>query len=90
MRPSERQFGYEGPVWIAYFWFVGWTAFSFGFHLCLASPNLEIHVPFGFIRIGFRRPCNRPHPHDGWRFFGFGPRHAYSSQTKSEAAWHQG
>lgn len=40
---------------IAYFFFVGWWAISFGLHVDLKSPNIEIHVPFGFIRIGFCR-----------------------------------
>lgn len=38
--------------WVAYFWFVGWTCISFGFHVDVGSPNIEIHLPFGFIRIG--------------------------------------
>lgn len=36
-----------------YWWFVGWDAISFGFHVGLARPNIEIHLPFGFFRIGW-------------------------------------
>lgn len=35
-----------------YFHFVGWDCFSLGLHLCATLPNVEIHLPFGFIRIG--------------------------------------
>lgn len=38
---------------VAYFYFVGWWAFSLGFHIDVASPNIEIHLPFGFIRVGW-------------------------------------
>jgi hypothetical protein len=44
---SERRF-----VW--YFHFVGWTCISAGFHVDFASPNVELHVPFGFFRIGWQ------------------------------------
>jgi len=65
---GRRVFGWdEGPIprWddfgrrdylrvpICYFFFVGWWALSLGLHVDLASPNLEIHIPFGFIRIGW-------------------------------------
>ena len=36
-------------------WFVGWEMFSLGFHIDFFSPNIEIHLPFGFIRIGFEK-----------------------------------
>lgn len=49
---SRRPYGYEGQQFAAYFWFVGWWAFSFGFHIDLRSPNAELHVPFGFFRVG--------------------------------------
>lgn len=37
---------------VAYYYFVGWSHISLGFHICLAKPNIEIHLPFGFVRIG--------------------------------------
>jgi len=44
--------GYEGQKYGFYFWFVGWDCFSLGISLCVSKPNLELHLPFGFIRIG--------------------------------------
>jgi len=37
----------------AYFYFVGWSCLSLGVHVCLSCPNIEIHLPFGFVRIGW-------------------------------------
>jgi hypothetical protein len=47
--------GYEGRQWVGYFWFVGWDCFSLGLHFCASAPNIEIHLPFGFLRIGHRQ-----------------------------------
>lgn len=45
--------GYDGDTWVFYFWFVGWHCLSLGFHLDVSRrPCIELHVPFGFIRIG--------------------------------------
>ena len=58
-----RQCGYESKRFVAYWWFVGWDCISLGAHVCTSAPNVEIHLPFGFIRIG--RP---PPPVDAiWR-----------------------
>lgn len=38
---------------VCYFYFVGWLDLSLGISVGLAQPNLEIHLPFGFIRIGW-------------------------------------
>jgi hypothetical protein len=35
-----------------YFYFIGWWNWSLGFHINPSIPNIEIHLPFGFIRIG--------------------------------------
>lgn len=51
----RRELGYDGEHWCAYFWFAGWDCLSLGFHICLSKPNLEIHLPFGFVRIGRKR-----------------------------------
>ncbi|TCD15154.1 hypothetical protein [Oricola cellulosilytica] len=50
----RRCFGWD-PIdrFQCYFWFVGWWAISFGFHASLRDPNVEIHLPFGFVRIGW-------------------------------------
>ena len=47
-----RVHGHDGPEWVCYFYFVEWSHISLGFHVDLATPNIEIHLPFGFIRIG--------------------------------------
>jgi hypothetical protein len=39
---------------ICYFYFVGWWSIAFGLSLDIKSPNLEIHMPFGFLRFGWR------------------------------------
>jgi len=41
-----------GLKWVAYFFLVSPYHISLGFHIDLRTPNIEIHVPFGFIRIG--------------------------------------
>lgn len=38
---------------VFYFWAVRWDCLSLGLHVCLGQPNVEIHLPFGFIRIGW-------------------------------------
>jgi hypothetical protein len=38
---------------IAYFWFVRWSCISFGITVDVVTPNIEIHVPFGFFKIGW-------------------------------------
>ena len=38
---------------ICYFHFVGFNCLSLGIHFDIIIPNMEIHLPFGFIRIGW-------------------------------------
>lgn len=47
-----RTFGHDGRQWIAYFHFVGWDCISLGVSVCFSAPNLELHLPFGFVRVG--------------------------------------
>jgi len=35
-----------------YFWFTGWSNISLGISVNVWLPNLEIHLPFCFFRIG--------------------------------------
>ena len=49
---ESRTYGYNGERYVCYFHFVEWYCISLGLHLDLRTPNLEIHLPFGFIRIG--------------------------------------
>lgn len=51
---------------VAYFWFNGWSNLSLGLSVSLYQPNIEVHVPFGFFRIGWvvtHQHADRPH----WR-----------------------
>lgn len=52
MEVGARSIGYQGEQYCCYFHFVGWFAVSFGFHVDWAAPNVEVHLPFGFIRVG--------------------------------------
>lgn len=47
-----RRLGWQRGRWCAYFWLVGWDCISLGLSVCVSAPNIEIHVPFGFFRIG--------------------------------------
>jgi hypothetical protein len=40
---------------VFYFWFIRFSLFSLGISIDVKSPNLEIHIPFGFFRIGWER-----------------------------------
>ena len=42
----------DKTVFVFYFWFVSWKSISLGVSLNLSPLHLEIHVPFGFIKIG--------------------------------------
>lgn len=61
-RPYDPQ---GGRSFEAYFAFVGWDCVQLGFHICVSLPNIEIHIPFGFVRIGWRKD---PHESEvsGW------------------------
>lgn len=45
-------YGYEGDRFVAYWWHTGWTHISFGVHVWLRGPNIEVHLPGGFFRFG--------------------------------------
>ena len=53
---------------VAYFWFVGWENISLGLSIDLLAPNVEIHVPCGFFRIGWdaTRQYNNDQPGFGY------------------------
>lgn len=42
-----------------YWHFVGWSCFSLGFHIDVAMPNVEVHLPLGFIRCGWCETAER-------------------------------
>jgi hypothetical protein len=43
-----------------FFFFVGWSSISFGLSLDVFSPNIEIHLPFGFFRAGWEMTFPMP------------------------------
>ena len=61
----------------AYFYTNGWYPINLGIHIDFQIPNIEIHVPFGFIRIGWsidKRGSEHPNPHNNkflYRKFGY-------------------
>lgn len=58
MKRYER-YGYDGEAFTAYYYFIGYNHISFGFHFDLSVINLEIHLPFGFLRIGRKSKTER-------------------------------
>lgn len=42
------------------FLFVSWTDISLGVNLDVKAPRIEIHLPFGFISIGWEKVTPRP------------------------------
>lgn len=56
---------------VCYFNFLGWWHWSFGAHVDVRHPHVLLHVPFGFLCLGwYRSPTiNRPRQfgYDGWR-----------------------
>ena len=51
--PSKfRWYKTRGPFRVQ-FHFIGWECISLGFHVCWSLPNIELHLPFGFVRIGW-------------------------------------
>ena len=60
---------------VCFFWFCGWEQISFGINISLAPFNIEFHIPFGFIRIGFEYKVERmsANYHEvKWRQKGYG------------------
>lgn len=47
---------------VMHYWFVGWDCISLGAHVSLRDPNIEIHLPFGFIRVGWELETPRTFP----------------------------
>jgi hypothetical protein len=60
MRKIRRIVGYDGESFGVYYYFVSWDCISLGISICFGmcgdfrSRNIEIHLPFGFIRIGWK------------------------------------
>ena len=84
-RANESQYKPQKPrkqQFVCYFWFVSFSAISFGISFNLWPIHIEIHLPFGFIRIGMIFQDNNiaiNHEFIKWRGFGL-----MSSITKSK------
>jgi len=52
VRKFPNAYGIETERFVAYWFFTGWTQISFGINISLEGPNIEIHIPFGFVRLG--------------------------------------
>ncbi len=48
---------------VAYWWFTGGLNISLGITVNLTLPNVEIHLPLGFVRIGWSTTENKPFWH---------------------------
>ena len=44
--------GYDGKRWVCYWHGTGWENIALGVSICVTAPNIEVHLPFGFVRIG--------------------------------------
>lgn len=42
-------------IFICFFKFIGWADISLGVHIYLKRPYIDIHVPFGWVRIGWTK-----------------------------------
>lgn len=63
---KKHMFGVEGWEYVCYFWFTGWELLALGLSISVWNPiNIEIHLPFGFIRIGqnSNRQIREDHQH---------------------------
>lgn len=45
MKPSKK--------FVLMWTFIGWRDISLGFHVCLGELYFDIHIPFGWLRIGW-------------------------------------
>lgn len=43
---------FKRKSFVIYWHFVEWSCISIGINVDVRSPNIEIHLPFGFIKIG--------------------------------------
>jgi len=50
----------------AFYHFVSWADLSLGINISVDGPNIEIHVPFGFFRVGWVNWTARRGKSFGW------------------------
>ena len=62
--------GEKKAQFVCYYYFQSWRSLNLGLHVSLARPELEVHLPFGFIRVGWTNGRSSViHP----RSFGYKP-----------------
>jgi hypothetical protein len=42
-------------VFVCMWTFIGWQDISLGFHVCLGEWYIDLHVPFGWLRVGWEK-----------------------------------
>ena len=62
--PPYWTFGFNADVkskrgFVAYFHYTGWENMQLGISLNVKIPNLEVHIPCGFVRIGWSMRVER-------------------------------
>ena len=62
---------------VFFFWFVDWSAISLGVSLNLKPLHVEIHLPFGFIKIGMVYKNYKPMNYESVKHRGFGLMERY-------------
>ncbi|KKN06299.1 hypothetical protein LCGC14_1078530 [marine sediment metagenome] len=55
----------------AYYYVSGWYPINFGLNIDFGSPNIDIHIPFGFIRIGWDTTPRGKWISDKWKDYKF-------------------
>lgn len=45
---------------VCFFWFVSWKSISLGVSLNVKPIHVEIHLPFGFLKIGMVHKWSTP------------------------------
>ncbi len=55
-------FDIENRKVVCYFHFTGFSDLSLGISISTIQPNIELHVPFGFFRIGWQGIKNNLKP----------------------------
>ena len=58
MRHDDKQYvcktyGLVSSEFVCYFYIASFWYFSLGAHISFYEPNIEIHLPFGFLRVGW-------------------------------------
>lgn len=43
----------RSPRFICFFHYLGLWSWQLGFHIYPRAPNIELHVPFGFLKVGW-------------------------------------